>query len=190
MVRDICHYYEADLRSVYNAYAQVATVTFEKKCEYHNEYKMSFGLNFSMRYNMNGGACIIHFMPCQTGTAVNVRFVIAQLVGARYEAYDEELTRHVVALLGVPCMMANIAVEQFEIFAAQATGGVAQPMGYAPQPIGGAAQPMRYAAPSAPMQANTTPPLEQLRKYKELLDAGILTQEEFDARKKHLLNLL
>ena len=30
---------------------------------------------------------------------------------------------------------------------------------------------------------------EQLKEFKELLDMGILTQEEFDAKKKELLNL-
>lgn len=30
---------------------------------------------------------------------------------------------------------------------------------------------------------------DELLKYKELLDAGVLTQEEFDSKKKQLLNL-
>lgn len=32
-------------------------------------------------------------------------------------------------------------------------------------------------------------PIDEIRKYKELLDDGILTQEEFDAKKKELLDL-
>lgn len=32
-------------------------------------------------------------------------------------------------------------------------------------------------------------PVEQIKKYKELLDMGAITQEEFDAKKKELLNL-
>ena len=32
-------------------------------------------------------------------------------------------------------------------------------------------------------------PAEELKKFKELLDCGILTQEEFDAKKKQLLGL-
>lgn len=32
-------------------------------------------------------------------------------------------------------------------------------------------------------------PIDEVRKYKELLDEGILTQEEFDLKKKELLNL-
>ena len=32
-------------------------------------------------------------------------------------------------------------------------------------------------------------PIEEVKKLKELLDMGILTQEEFDKKKKELLNL-
>ena len=44
------------------------------------------------------------------------------------------------------------------------------------------------------MRANSTPapatsPVEEIKKYKELLDMGIITQEEFDAKKKQLLGL-
>ena len=31
--------------------------------------------------------------------------------------------------------------------------------------------------------------VEEIKKYKELLDMGIITQEEFDAKKKQLLGL-
>ena len=34
-----------------------------------------------------------------------------------------------------------------------------------------------------------TSPADELKKYKELLDAGVLSQEEFDAKKKQLLGL-
>ena len=36
---------------------------------------------------------------------------------------------------------------------------------------------------------NTKSPAEQIKEYKELLDIGILTQEEFDAKKRELLGL-
>jgi predicted Zn-dependent peptidase len=36
-------------------------------------------------------------------------------------------------------------------------------------------------------QANS--PAEELKKFKELLDMGIITQEEFDTKKKQLLGL-
>ena len=40
---------------------------------------------------------------------------------------------------------------------------------------------------SAPVQ--TVSPIEEIKKYKELLDMGIITQEEFDKKKKQLLDL-
>ena len=50
------------------------------------------------------------------------------------------------------------------------------------------------AAPAAPAPAPAAPTsvseaADDLLKLKELLDAGILTQEEFDAKKKQLLGL-
>lgn len=42
-------------------------------------------------------------------------------------------------------------------------------------------------APSTPAPASS--PVEEIKKYKELLDMGIITQEEFDAKKKQLLGL-
>lgn len=42
--------------------------------------------------------------------------------------------------------------------------------------------------PNANM-SNTKTPVEQMKEYKELLDMGILTQEEFDTKKKELLGL-
>ena len=44
------------------------------------------------------------------------------------------------------------------------------------------------SSPAAP-QAPATDPYEELKKLKELLDMGIVTQEEFDAKKKKLLDL-
>lgn len=42
-------------------------------------------------------------------------------------------------------------------------------------------------AKSAP--AVTSSPADELKKYKELLDMGVITQEEFNAKKKQLLGL-
>jgi len=38
-------------------------------------------------------------------------------------------------------------------------------------------------------QSNVSNIAEDLKKFKELLDGGIITQEEFNAKKKQLLNL-
>ena len=42
-------------------------------------------------------------------------------------------------------------------------------------------------AKNAPVVADT--PADEIKKYKELLDMGVITQEEFDAKKKQLLGL-
>ena len=45
-------------------------------------------------------------------------------------------------------------------------------------------------APAAPFEAEKPRDVvEELKRYKDLLDSGILTQEEFDAKKKQLLGL-
>ena len=45
-------------------------------------------------------------------------------------------------------------------------------------------------AKNAPVSiTNAVSPAEELKKFKELLDLGIITQEEFDAKKKQLLGL-
>lgn len=43
--------------------------------------------------------------------------------------------------------------------------------------------------PIKPKKTNNLDNIESLKKYKELLDSGIITQEEFDAKKKQILNL-
>lgn len=52
-------------------------------------------------------------------------------------------------------------------------------------PVAPAAPVVTYSAP-APATADT---VTELKRYKELLDMGILTQEEFETKKKQLLNL-
>ena len=42
---------------------------------------------------------------------------------------------------------------------------------------------------SASENDNTFSAADELKKFKELLDSGIITQEEFDAKKKQLLGL-
>ena len=40
-----------------------------------------------------------------------------------------------------------------------------------------------------PPNYTSTSPADEIAKYKELLDSGAITQEEFDAKKKQLLGL-
>ena len=42
---------------------------------------------------------------------------------------------------------------------------------------------------AVPANLNTTDVTDQLKKYKELMDNGVLTQEEFESKKKQLLGL-
>ncbi|MBO5223231.1 MAG: SHOCT domain-containing protein [Clostridia bacterium] len=44
-------------------------------------------------------------------------------------------------------------------------------------------------APQSTPQVAALSPAEELKKFKELLDMGVITQEEFDAKKKALLGL-
>lgn len=50
------------------------------------------------------------------------------------------------------------------------------------------AAPAAPEAPPAPAPSAGMDPYAELVKLKELLDAGILTQEEFDARKQRILS--
>ena len=45
------------------------------------------------------------------------------------------------------------------------------------------------AAPTVVNNIQQASPAEELKKFKELLDMGVITQEEFDAKKKQLLGL-
>ena len=59
-----------------------------------------------------------------------------------------------------------------------------------PQGSYSAPQQPRYAAPQQPApQAGVVDAAGELKKYKELLDMGAITQEEYDAKKKQLLGL-
>ena len=59
----------------------------------------------------------------------------------------------------------------------------------APQPAYQAAPQSNYQAPAAPAQPTAGDTADELRKLKSLLDDGIITPEEFDAKKKQLLGL-
>ena len=70
MRRDLVYFYPCPKDAVFNAFLRTANEKFGKNCKKDpNGNSISFGLNFSFRYNMNGGACTIHFMPYQNGTA-------------------------------------------------------------------------------------------------------------------------
>lgn len=114
MRRDIGFYIDANVKQVYEAYLYAASnVPFERTCDEQPYHTLSFGLNYSFKYNMNGGACHIHFIPCGSGTAVNMRFTVAQLAGARYEKYADDLNEAVCAYLPSPPRPANYSMDDF-----------------------------------------------------------------------------
>lgn len=114
MRRDMGFYIEANIAQVYQAYLSAAThKPFERDCKQEPYHTISFGLNYSFKYNMNGGACTIHFMPCGSGTAVNMRFSIAQAFGGRYENYAKDLNNAMQAFLPVMPRPANYNMDDF-----------------------------------------------------------------------------
>jgi len=149
MRRDLFHFYPRPVQAVYAAYQQAANERFGKNCRAEPYHTLSFGLNFSFRYNMNGGACTVHLIPYQGGTAVNVRYTIVQLAGARYGAYDREFTGYVEKLLGVPAQPLQISADVFLQPQNQAAPGAAAPQPIqAPAPTPAAAE--RLVLPNTP----------------------------------------
>lgn len=114
MRRDVGFYIEAPVEQVYQAYLNAAThKPFERDCGQQPYHTISFGVNFSFKYNMNGGSCHIHLMPYGTGTAVDFRFSIAQAAGARYGKYVADLNMAMQRFLPVVPQPANFRVEDF-----------------------------------------------------------------------------
>lgn len=70
-------------------------------------------------------------------------------------------------------------------FGAGQVAGLVAPQTPAPAPVGIPAQP----APAAPAPAGDEDPVAKLTKFKELLDAGLISQEDYDAAKKKTLGL-
>lgn len=127
MKRDFGFYVEATIEQVYQAYLMAAVnKPFERTCTQQPFHTISFGVNYSFKYNMNGGGCHIHFMPCGSGTAVNIRFSIAQLVGARCEKYAQDLNKAMQAFLPVVPRPATYDMDEFLKPENQVTPAVSQ----------------------------------------------------------------
>lgn len=114
MRRDVCYYFATDVKSLYNAYLSAAkNQQFRRDCREEPYHTITFGLNYSMKYNMNGGSCTLHFIPYQGGSAIDLRFSIAQAFGARYEAYAQELTNAACGVLGICAQSIQLNIELF-----------------------------------------------------------------------------
>ena len=114
MRRDICYYFDAPVPQVYQGYlSATGNDQFRRECREEPYHTLTFGLNFSMKYNFNGGSCVIRFIPWQNGTAVNLRFSLAQAAGARYEWYDRDLTAAASAIIGAVAQPTKVPVDYF-----------------------------------------------------------------------------
>ena len=113
MRRDLVFFYERPADAVFAAFVQAANERFGKNCKTERGVKLSFGLNYSFKYNMNGGSVTAHFMPYQNGTAVNLRYSIVQAFGARYKAHAQDLTQYVNNLLRVAGQPIQLDVNRF-----------------------------------------------------------------------------
>ena len=141
MKKDIGFYIEAPIQQVYQAYLDAATnQPFDRSCREEAFHTISFGLNFSMKYNMNGGSCHIHFMPYENGTAINIHFSIVQAGGARCGKYAEDLNRAVQAILPLDIRPATYNADLFLRPENQVSAAPAQ-------------QPQTVAAPQSPAAA-------------------------------------
>ena len=114
MRRDVSYFFNTDVVTLFNAYLMASkNAPFERSCNEEPYHTFSFGLNFSMKYNMNGGSCTLHFIPYADGAAVDLRFTLAQLVGARYEAYAKDLTMKASEILRISPQKLDIAIDLF-----------------------------------------------------------------------------
>ena len=113
MRRDLVYFYPLPVEQVYDAFFRAANERFGKDCKTDPFKTLTFGLNFSFKYNMNGGAITAHFMPYQNGTAVDLRYSIVQAMGARYKAHARDYTQAIDGILGVQATPTQIDIQQF-----------------------------------------------------------------------------
>lgn len=190
MKRDICVFYKKEVPKVYQAYVDAINQRFGKDCSGQPYHTISFGLSFSFKYNMNGGACTVRLIPHKEGTAVNLRYSIAQATGARYEKHSDDLNNYVSSILGYAPIRIDIPVEEFLRSERRIT-----PNSRPATPPTPAYTAPAYAAPAAPA-ASPTPQAasvdyaavaKSLGEFKSLMDAGVLSTEEFARIKEKLL---
>lgn len=137
MRRDLAYFYPLPVNQVFDAFYRAANQKFGKQCKADPFKTIQFALNYSFKYNMNGGSITAHFMPYQNGTAVNLRYTIVQAFGARYQAHARDYTQFADGLLHTTGKPANINIQQFLDYEARTPSNMpAQgqpPMQQAPQ---------------------------------------------------------
>lgn len=155
MTKDYQFYFDADVASVFNAYH---SATVQQNNNIHQStppHSLSFGVKFSIKYNMNGGSCSATFIPCGNGTTVRLTIFIVQLIGARCEAYVKDLSNAAGRILNQYPQQQPYNASLFTATAPMPVSPVAAP---APtmQPMP-PVQPMAPVQPVAPVQ--TMPPV-------------------------------
>lgn len=124
MRRDLVYFYPAPMKLVYDAFYNAANQRFGKDCKADPFKTLQFGLNYSFKYNMNGGSITAHFMPYQNGIAVNLRYTIIQAFGARYQKHAQDYTAYVDGLLNTKGALIQLPVEQFLDYESRTPSGV------------------------------------------------------------------
>ncbi|MBQ3265726.1 MAG: zinc ribbon domain-containing protein [Ruminococcus sp.] len=142
MRRDLCYYFAAPLYPVFDAFVQAAKQKFGKNCKIDAYKTISFGLDYSFKYNMNGGSLTVHFMPYQGGTAVDLRYTVVQLMGARYQKHANDVLAFVNSFVGVQAQPIQLDVNQFLAYEANTPSAQVQ-QGQAPVQQIPAQQPMQ-----------------------------------------------
>ena len=114
MRRDLFHYFEADLITVFKGFKDAIQYDFKTSEEVKEYYEIKGGLPWGWfnKYNMNGGVFVVHFMPYETGTAIAIRYVFAKF-GARYGAYDQDLIRFVEKRIAIKAKDITLVMEEF-----------------------------------------------------------------------------
>ena len=144
MRRDLCYFYPVPVQPTFDAFVQAANQQFGKGCKIDAYKTISFGLNYSLKYNMNGGTLTVHFMPYNNGTAVDLRYTVVQLAGARYKKHAQDLTLFVDTVLRAQAQPIQLDINEFLAYEA---GVPSAPMNAMPpaQPMQQPVQPVQPA---------------------------------------------
>lgn len=131
------------------------------------------GLGSALMWNTSGGEKTIYYMDC-----VGVKFRKAGMVAGYLQL---ETASGLITHLQSSHSSENSFV--FNVFMMKSNEKMEEVAAYIKKKVEEV-----KAAKNAPMQAALSP-ADELKKFKELLDMGIISQEEFDAKKKQVLGL-
>lgn len=86
----------------------------------------------------------------------------------------------------IPLLKTQVLLSDWQAFTSDTKEQLKQAFSEGKCMFGGPEYPITTpTAPTAPITSNA----DEIKKYKELLDSGIITQQEFDAKKRQLLGL-